>query len=281
MSMFTIRRMRKDEVRIAIDWAAKEGWNPGLKDGECFYAADPNGFLIGLLGDEPIAVISSVNYDENFSFMGFYIVKPEYRGQGYGMEIWKKALEYAGSRNAGGDGVLERIEDYKTQGFKPAYRNIRFQGLSWGKKETKRTLTDISRIPLALLFNYDDSLFSVQRHNFIKCWISQAGHYGLGYLEKELVRGYGVIRKCFSGYKIGPLFADDDSIAADIFYGLISSLPEKSDFFLDVPEPNASAVKLADSHGMKKIFETIRIYIKEVPNISLEKWYGVTSFELG
>ncbi|MFA6358650.1 MAG: GNAT family N-acetyltransferase [Candidatus Omnitrophota bacterium] len=281
MNKFTVRQMRKDELCIAIDWAAKEGWNPGLKDDECFYAADPNGFFIGLLGDEPVATISSVSYDQDFGFMGLYIVKPEYRNQGYGMAVWNKALDYLGLRNAGGDGVLERIEDYKTQGFKPAYRNIRFQGLSWGKKETKRALTEISQIPLDSLFNYDDELFFAQRHNFLKCWISQSGHYGLGYLEKNLVRGYGVIRKSFSGYKIGPLFADNHSIATDILYGLISSLPEKTDFFLDVPEPNVLALSLANSHGMKGAFETIRIYTKEAPAVPLEKWYGVTSFELG
>jgi predicted aminopeptidase len=35
-----------------------------------------------------------VKYGELFGFMGFYIVKPAYHGQGYGMQIWNACLNY-------------------------------------------------------------------------------------------------------------------------------------------------------------------------------------------
>ena len=73
---YHIRVMTRPEVDLAVDWAAAEGWNPGLADAECFYAADPDGFLIGLLGDEPVATISAVKYGKSFGFIGLYIVKP-------------------------------------------------------------------------------------------------------------------------------------------------------------------------------------------------------------
>jgi ribosomal protein S18 acetylase RimI-like enzyme len=108
---FQIRRMTQKEVaEIAVEWAAREGWNPGRHDAACFYAVDPQGFLIGELDGKPVAVISAVAYDDHFGFMGFYIVKPEFRGMGYGIQIWRAALDYLGSRNIGGDGVLERIK---------------------------------------------------------------------------------------------------------------------------------------------------------------------------
>lgn len=52
---FIIRNMNRKELDVAIDWAAAEGWNPGLYDADCFYSADVNGFLVGLLGGEPVA----------------------------------------------------------------------------------------------------------------------------------------------------------------------------------------------------------------------------------
>jgi len=55
---YSIRTMTRDEVNLAIAWAASEGWNPGLYDAESFYATDPNGFLLGEINHEPIAVIS-------------------------------------------------------------------------------------------------------------------------------------------------------------------------------------------------------------------------------
>lgn len=93
--------MARKEIEMAIEWAAKEGWNPGLHDAECYFAADPNGFLMGLLGDKPIATISAVKYGESFGFLGLYMVKPEYRGKGYGIQIWNAGMRYLEGRSIG------------------------------------------------------------------------------------------------------------------------------------------------------------------------------------
>ena len=63
MNDLRIRTMRPDEISIAVDWAAAEGWNPGLADAACFATVDPDGFLIGELDGAPAATISCVNYD--------------------------------------------------------------------------------------------------------------------------------------------------------------------------------------------------------------------------
>ena len=126
---YTIRIATRREVDIALDWAAEEGWNPGLHDADCYYSADPNGFLIGFLGDEPIATISAIKYGNSFGFIGFYIVKPAYRGKGYGIRIWNAALKHLEGRNIGLDGVVAQQEDYKRSGFQLAYRNLRYQGI--------------------------------------------------------------------------------------------------------------------------------------------------------
>src|SRR3984893_19216922 len=45
MNNLSIRTMRPDEISIAVNWAAAEGWNPGLADDACFAAVDPESFL--------------------------------------------------------------------------------------------------------------------------------------------------------------------------------------------------------------------------------------------
>src|ERR671930_2593048 len=98
------RVIRPAEIAIAVDWAAAEGWNPGLGDAECFKTVDPEGFLIGELDGAAEATISCVNYDERFAFLGFYIVRPDLRGRGYGLRIWNAAIAHAGDRPVGLDG---------------------------------------------------------------------------------------------------------------------------------------------------------------------------------
>ena len=95
------------------------------------------------------------------------------------------------------------------------------------------------------------------------------------------IAGYGVIRPSKSGFKIGPLFAEDPSCAEALFHALTMRVPAGAEVFLDVPEPNRSALALAERHGMSPVFETARMYAGTAPKLPLLRLFGVTSFELG
>src|SRR5262245_15713886 len=116
MQNFHVRAMRREEIAFVIDLAAREGWNPGLHDAECFYAADPNGFLVGELEGEPIGCISVVSYASRYGFLGLYIMRPEFRGEGYGIRIWQAGMERLSGHNVGLDGVVAQQSNYAKSG---------------------------------------------------------------------------------------------------------------------------------------------------------------------
>ncbi|WP_445262592.1 GNAT family N-acetyltransferase [Pseudomonas sp. EA_105y_Pfl2_R69] len=278
---YQIRTMTRGEVDIAIDWAAAEGWNPGLHDADCFYAADPDGFLIGLLNGEPIAVISVVKYGEHFGFLGFYIVKPEYRGQGYGLQIWNAGLAYLDGQTIGLDGVVAQQGNYRKSGFSLANGNLRYQGVGGAAPVADSALVPLSALPFADLCAYDQALFPERRSTFLRHWIDQPESTALGILQEHRLAGYAVLRKCRDGYKIGPLFADSPELAERLFLALRARVPAGRALFLDTPANNAAAVALAQRHGMSMVFETARMYRGPVPQIDGQRIFGVTSFELG
>jgi ribosomal protein S18 acetylase RimI-like enzyme len=278
---YRIRTMRREEVDIAVEWATQEGWNPGLGDADCFYAADPNGFLIGLLEDEPIATISVVKYGRSFGFLGFYIVKPGYRGKGYGIRIWDAGLKYLEGRNVGLDGVAAQQENYRKSGFKLAYRNIRYEGRGAGKAARPSGIVELSGLPFKAVEAYDRPFFPADRTQFLQPWIRQAGGKALGIMQNGALAGYGIIRRCRSGYKIGPLFADSPDLAEALFVALTSEIEPTAPVYLDTPQVNPAAAELAERHDMKVVFETARMYTRETPNMPLDRLFGVTTFELG
>lgn len=147
--------MTRPEIDVAVDWAAAQGWNPGLHDANCFYVADPGGFLVGLLGDEPVATISVVKYGASFGFLGFYIVKPEHRGQGYGIRIWNAGLACLEGRVVGLDGVVDQQENYGKSGFVAAHRNIRYQGAGIGPANGKAGIVALSTLPFDEVSEYE------------------------------------------------------------------------------------------------------------------------------
>ncbi|MCP4373135.1 MAG: GNAT family N-acetyltransferase [Deltaproteobacteria bacterium] len=278
---YTIRNMTRNDIKIAIDWAAIEGWNPGLYDAECFYSADPNGFFIGEINNEPIATISAVKYGDTFGFIGFYIVKPEYRGQGYGIQIWNAAMNYLHDQNVGLDGVISQQDNYKKSGFKLAYRNIRYEGISGGQLFKNEQIVKLSDIPFEIIDSYDSQFFPDNRSTFTKSWVRQPKSNALCILRDHKLLGYGVIRKCLNGYKIGPLFSNNSKFAESLFLALTSSIKPSEPIYLDTPEINQEAVALAESHDMKPVFETARMYTVKSPELPLNQVFGVTSFELG
>ncbi|SDH62972.1 Acetyltransferase (GNAT) family protein [Paraburkholderia phenazinium] len=275
---FTIRPMTPAEIALALDWAATEGWNPGKHDPQCFRAADPGGFFIGILRGEPIACISAVAYDNAFGFIGLYIVKPEFRGMGFGLRIWQHAMAYLGKRNIGLDGVVAQQANYRKSGFKLAYRNIRFQGVMTG--ETHADVKEVATLPFEQLLAYDARFFPSRRPEFLAQWVGQADAVALAVVSEGRIKGYAVLRACREGCKIGPLFADDEHIAGHLLGALAARFPGQL-ISLDVPEANPAAVALAERHGMTRIFETARMYTREAPAIELEGVFGVTTFELG
>lgn len=281
MNNYTIRTATREEVDLAVEWAADEGWNPGLHDAECYYAADPGGFLIGLLGDEPIAMVSSTRYGEHFGFAGFYIVKPAYRGHGYGLQIAQAALKRLEGRNVGLDGVVEQQENYKKSGFELAYRNVRYEGHGGGPSPDTSHIVELSTLPLETLSSYERSFFPEPRDTFLQAWINQPGSTALGIMALGSLAGYGVIRTCRTGHKIGPLYADDPELAETLFAALKATVTEAAPVYLDVPEPNQAAVDMAKRHGMTVVFETARMYTGIAPVLPLQRIFGVCSFEIG
>ena len=136
---FQVRPMRREELAFAIDLAAREGWNPGLNDAECFFAADPGGFLIGELAGEPIGCISAVSYAGRYGFIGLYMVRPEFRGRGYGLRMWQAAMARLRGHNVGLDGVPAQQANYARSGFRLAYRNVRYQSRATRARSTPRS----------------------------------------------------------------------------------------------------------------------------------------------
>jgi hypothetical protein len=64
-----IRRMTRDELDTLVEWAACEGWNPGLNDAEMFWATDPDGFVAAEIEGELIGGGSIVAYEKKYGFI--------------------------------------------------------------------------------------------------------------------------------------------------------------------------------------------------------------------
>ncbi len=279
----TVKNASRREMQIFIDWAREEGWNPGINDLDSFYSTDPTGFFLCFNDDEPVGSISAVKYSKDFGFIGFYIVKQEFRNYGnIAYMLGHHASEYLNSCNIGLDGVLERVENYKKLGFKYSHKNFRFEGF-FDKKEEYSIDKNISSFyvkDFKYFLDYDRFCFPSKRTTFLKNWLNKGTNTQYIYKSGSgAIEGIGMIRQCFNGNKIGPLFADNFDIAEKLFLSLI--IGRKGPVYLDIPETNENALKLVEKYNMKQCFATARMYSNSIPKLKNKRIYGITTFELG
>lgn len=283
-SELVIRQMRRQELDVLVDWAATEGWNPGLHDADVFWATDPEGFIAADLDGELVGGGSIVSYAGKYGFMGFFIMHPDYRSQGIGNRLWHARLQKLIKRLQvpaviGMDGVFSMQAYYAKGGFEFVQRDIRFEGRARALPFSDK-VTDLRDVPFDLLESYDRKHFPAPRAGFIRRWIVQPGTAAKAFVQSGKLLGYGVIRPCRTGYKIGPLFADTAEIANDLFCALISPLKGET-VFLDVPEDNVNSISMIQHYDMKEVFSCAKMYFGKPPLLPQHEIYGVTTFEFG
>lgn len=287
-----IRNMIRPEVDILVDWAAREGWNPGLHDADAFWATDSKAFIAAEYQGELIGGGAITAYDGRFGFMGFFIVEPQYRGRGFGTVLWharRKRLigRLQSGASIGLDGVFEMQEYYARGGFVFAHRNLRFCAEipehfqpTESTTENDAAFIPLASIPFDRIATYDGTCFPAPRSVFLKNWMTLPDACALGCLRDGELRGYGVIRRCRSGCKIGPLFADSVHTASAL-YDRLAVFAAGGPLYLDVPENNPAAIAFVRQRNMTEVFGCARMYLGSPPVLAHERIFGITTLELG
>lgn len=279
MSGLRIAPMTLGDLQVAVDWAAAEGWNPGLGDAEAFHAVDPAGFLMGWLGATPVTAISVVRHADSFGFLGFYLCRPEHRGQGFGLATWEAGMAHLGQRTVGLDGVPAQQANYARSGFAFAHRTQRHRGRIAGAASPACRKAGAEDLPALLAL--DRAVGGTARDTYLSAWFRGTPTRRTMVLERDgRIAAVGTIRRCREGHKIGPLIAPDAAVAEELIRALADAAGAE-DVSLDIPDPNAGGVALAGRLGLVPAFACARMYRGRPLVRDLGRIFGEMSFELG
>ncbi|GAA3045871.1 GNAT family N-acetyltransferase [Actinokineospora globicatena] len=272
---FDIGAASVGEVGLIGEWAHEEGWNPGRSDALAFGPVDPGGCLVGRLDSTPVACVSAIRYGAGFGFIGFYIARPEVRGQGYGIQLWHAGMRRLSDRLVGLDGVVDQQDNYRRSGFVRAWNNVRYEGSLSPVDDTR--LVDARTIPFEQIAAYDRRFFPEPRDTFLSTWIGLPDRTALVALQDNIITGFGVRRDARGPGRIGPLYADSPRTAT----ALLGALSAGNPVVVDVPDANPAAVRLVEEAGFTPTFEAARMYTGPAPDIDLNGLFGITTLELG
>ena len=178
----------------------------------------------------------------------------------------------------GMDGVLDMMPFYERGGFEFLYRDLRYQGMAASRRDA--AAVRLEDVDFARIDAYDRLHVEAPRTDFLLAWLAQGGGAGVALIDDGKFRGYGFLRPCRQGYKVGPAFADDATCGERLLHSLLS-LVAGEQAQLDVPEPNETAVCLVGSMGWTRSFACARMVNGRKPDLPVKRIFVVTSFEFG
>ncbi|WP_255441476.1 GNAT family N-acetyltransferase [Synechococcus sp. BSA11S] len=300
MPAFTIQPMSEAHLPLVTEWARQEGFCPGVGDAGVYRHTDAGGLWLGCLGEEPVGCVAGIRYDQRYGFIGLFLVRPAFRGRGYGVALWRHALAHLeGVACIGLEAAPERLIDYSRWGFVAAYDTLRWRLPAASRSRCSgavlpRGYAVVGRAELAadagahdLVLAYDARHEATPRPHFLGEWLGQSnGTVELVRDDLGCCRGFGRIRPCLLsdgagalGWRLGPLLADAPVLAGALLDRLCSE--RTGPLMIDAPEANPRAHRLLQERGFQIVGRTVRMYRGRPPALPQQDIYGLACLELG
>jgi GNAT superfamily N-acetyltransferase len=285
---FVISEASRSEGHTILSMLADaEGWRVCFESIDSWLASDPQMFFIGRLNGEHIAHVSAIRYEENYGFIGCFWVRKDHRGKGFGVRMFRHALQHLEGCNIGISAVLNQVQNYQKSGFIPFSSDTRFIG----KAATVSVPTSHSShiIPynetlLEAIAVYDRQVFPSVRKAFLREYFQMSNSFTRVYVENGNIRGYSVLHRVYQSYEIGPCFADNQKIAKALIASLVNCLPENTTFGVNIQEENpeiSQFVTELSEYRLEVWMQLKRMYTVEPPKIDVTKLWIPTGFTTG
>jgi ribosomal-protein-alanine N-acetyltransferase len=293
MPELIIRPAQVSDIPAIVCWARSEEFAPGFGDVDIYRNTDKQGIWVGWIGESPVGCIAGIKYNDIYGFIGLYIVKPEYRGLGYGHQLWEHALLHLqGVKCVGLEAASHLITNYAEWGFQASSQTIRWQLFNPDEENRAQaalnqqdfTAVTGSEIPLEAIKKYDSEREFTARPHFLSQWLEHQSGKVIALIDKyNNCHGFARIRPCLlpagEGWRIGPILADSPILAEVLILNLL--VEHKGVILIDSPQPNSSAQSLLSSLGFREISATTRMYKGSHKAALTKDVYGLACLELG
>ncbi len=290
----SIKPLRDSDIEFVTAISRNEGFSPGVGDLRIYQNTDKQGLWVGWINDRPIGCIAGVRYNESYGFLGLFLVIENFRGRGFGLQLWKKAFNHLCDLPCVGlEAAPERISDYSKWGFNISSKTTRWQWLGDGKllgmnfsdvDLSNFSFVEGSDIPSNAVESFDAKRENTPRPHFLSNWLNHPAGKVIAIIDNHgECHGFGRIRPCLlqrgDGWRIGPLMADKPFLLKILLKKLVDSHPGL--IIIDSPGINQSAYKIFRELGFKSVSETFRMYRGYQPPVSMNDVYGLACLELG
>lgn len=274
-----IKALSHGEVSEAVVLSRQAGWNQLPIDWHRLIELDHEGCLGGWIEDSLVATSTVLTFPSGESWIGMVLVDETYRNNGYGTEIFHRALSVA--RDRSGDSIGLDATDagqsiYESAGFVQECEIARWVGVldfdqsiegSWGVLPGIQNVVD-----------FDYEVVETDRCSLLRRLCSEPRVTPVGYRQSGSLRGYAIVRPGQEHWQIGPLVALGER-AAEATLAAASEVIGGESVIVDAPGDVDSLLR---ANGLSIQRHLTRMTYRTPQSFLLnQNVWGVAGFELG
>ncbi len=249
-----LRIMTEQDVPGGLRLNTLSGWNQTAADWRRFLENSRRGCFVMEHDGKVVGTAATIPYESRFAWIGMVLVDPEYRKQGIGTDLLKKAIEYLDSSQVATmklDATPQGKPIYSKLGFVEEYEIERWilkrepGATSTTPRSTSAPLSEMQR---EQIFRVDEELFGADRSFLLRALCDETPEFATGVWEDGLPQGYAFGRRGLFADHLGPWMAKDRESAEKILQGFWAKSSRET-LIVDRMKSNSVSVELLGACG--------------------------------
>ena len=288
---------RNDYDNFFFQFSRAAKWNPSFSDADLYFNPETSHFYLGYVNYVPAFSVGFTIYkDPKIMFAGMYYCLPEYRHVGncflYATNKFHELKKTCDILALPGTPLMGRKYENK-MGVKIRGKIFRRRLFIEPEKLCNKNydtsvLKNVNDIDINNLIKFDRSVCGYDRSAVLKKLplVDPINTSVLVHQTNGEIKGYGMLRRCVEGYKIGPLLAENVTVASEILWALKTKVLGLGEILVTVDvgeeEGEWSQREFWDRHGFD--FNNEKFWYLQCTEkfpCNWKKTFGIFSLETG
>ncbi|MFN0110609.1 MAG: GNAT family N-acetyltransferase [Blastocatellia bacterium] len=277
------RAMTAEDIPAGLRLCRLARWNQLQRDWELFLQLSPAGCRVAVKDGQVIGTVTTVNYENIFSWIGMVLVDPAERRQGIGARLMREALDVLKDEPLVGlDATPAGHEVYLKLGFTDECSFSRMEtvveGIATDENNPARQMTAAD---LLQVFELDRKVFGADRRLMLEWMFAGAPELAWVLPREGNIVGYALGRHGFNFEHLGPVVAEDVQSAKQLVSAYLAEQAGKP-FIIDAAHHEPEWLRWLEAAGFKQQRPFIRMFRGDAPRPGLpEKQFAILGPEFG
>jgi GNAT superfamily N-acetyltransferase len=278
------RTMQQSDIEAGLRLCRAARWNQTSRDWEMFLKLGPAGCRVAVKNEAVIGTVTTVRYEDRFSWIGMVLVDPAERGQGIGTRLMAEALHLLKDMpSIRLDATPAGCEVYRKLNFVAEYRLSRMEKVAPGNSlmQPDNGARPMTKGDLPAIAIFDRQVFGAERRAILEWMFDGAPEYAWVSERAGQIAGYIFGRRGFNYEHLGPVVAHDQQTARRL---VAACLRQRADqrFILDASHHESDWRVWLESIGFREQRPFTRMFYRDNPYPGLPpKQFGILGPEFG